>query len=277
MKYDWLYLCSDPEKLELTLRYLPAEPFEHLQTMYVGWCSHLDSPERFAALKLAVTTWAPPAWRVGFIDLSPLGEYLPTPLFTYWDNGKTRWSLGMKLLLPLAFNSPFLYTDDDVIVTRDPRALLYNGGWGSKGSFRFPSQKRGIAMQLFDAFGISFEGMDECYKEYNYHALDAGVFFSGANWNEASTKLWHTRLNQFSELPYIKTLTTNNLELRCLDQRFLTMWGYQQGWRQQTISNGFAPPSSISDSMLARHEFIHYKTSSKLSKSRWMAAFRARL
>jgi hypothetical protein len=38
------------------------------------------------------------------------------------------------------------------------------------------------------------------------------------------------------------------------------------------ISNGFAPPSAISQSLTRRHPFLHYKTSSKLSKSRWMKA-----
>jgi len=276
VKYDWLYLCNDPAKLRLTLEFLPSlKPYEGLDHLYVGYCSHMDPADRQQEL-IKTLKWHAPGWlKFGTIDLSEKkGDELPGGLYGYWSTGKTRWSLAMKLLVPFCFekdslyDGPFLYTDDDVIVTRDPIALLGVVGWGSKGSFRFPFTKRGIADELFAAFhqyGLS----ERPYEKYNAHALDAGVFWSGT---EFSVSDWRRWLRQFAACDYIKKLTTNNLELRCLDQRFLTMFGIVSGWRQETITNGFAPPRAITPPMLARRPFLHYKTSSKLSKARWMSA-----
>ena len=255
MRYDWIYLCSNPKRLELTLRLLPRTPFVDLDRMIVGYCSHLDG-DVWRMLEMTASQWKPNWLNLEVHDLSGLGAHLPDELVQYWHNSKSRWSLGVKLVLPYAVCGPYLYTDDDVIVSRDPHDwLMYS--FGSKGCFRFAGKKQGIAAQLFDAFGLRYE---PAWRHYDDNALDAGVWFQKYHDN------WDERLADFAKLPYLLDLTTNNLELRCLDQRFLTCFGIEHGWDRRTIGNGFAP-CEVSERMLNRHPFFHYKSS---SKEEWM-------
>lgn len=271
--YDWVYLCSDPRRLALTLRLLPNEPFDGLNRMVIGWCSHLDPVVRGDVLRQQADFYAP-TWlkpHIEVVDLSPLACYLPAGLHRYWSNGKSRWSLGVKLVLINAMLTapyqyrPYLYTDDDVIVPQDPAPLLAQGSFGSKGCFRFAGNKAYIAEQLFEAFMLDTNGYMNSWQRYDAHALDAGVWFDAHPDSE-----WHHRLRELAKLPYVQGLGTANLELRCLDQRFLTCYGMGRGWRQQTIGNGFAPPAAIKPSLLANKYFFHYKSQSKL---KWMQLF----
>ena len=270
--YDWLYLCSNPQRLALTLRELPQEPFVGLDTMRLCWASHLDPDYRGGELAVYAERYAPAWLRCRTFDLSQLQAKLPSRLSTYWDNPKKRWALGMKLLMPyVAEGKPYLYTDDDVLVTSDPQPWMTNS-FGSKGCFRFEGRKQSIAAQLFDAFelpyGTGWPPMVGCqlaepaWKKYDRAALDAGVWFQKYNDD------WTERLYSFAEMPYLLDLTTRNLELRCLDQRFLTAFGIKHGWDVRTIGNGFAPPAIATERMLHRHPFFHYKSQ---SKDRWMA------
>lgn len=269
MTYRWVYLCNNPERLKLTLQFLPREPFKNMGTMTVGYCSHLDPPERADELHSMMDRWRPKGWLCSVTDLSPLGQHLPPGLQAYWSTGKSRWSLGVKLLLPFIDpNRPLLYTDDDVIVPQDPWPLLEQGSFGSKGCFRFGYKKQDIQRQLVVCFKHYCGGILDG-KWYDEHALDAGVWYM----REGMTNAWQQRLQDFSELPYIKQLTTGDLELRCLDQRFITLFGMEHGWRQQTIRNGFAPPQKLRDSFFNTY-FIHYKSQSKAA---WMNVLTAYL
>lgn len=277
MTYDWLYLCGDPAKLHITLDYLflQGKELTGLNKMVVGYCSHLDPVGRREELQSVIwhrrPGWIPCELR----DLSYLGEAsLPRELKHYWSTGKTRWSLAVKLVIPAMFTGPFLYTDDDVVMFSDPIDMLSFHGWGSKGSFRLPSQKRYVAEQIWDAIGIPRTADTDATHAYNDHALDAGVFWSGESWADHTRDSWLEYLKKFATCDYIQRLTVRDLELRCLDQRFLTSFGLLYGWDRMTISNGFAPPERISESLTRRHPFLHYKTSSKLSKARWMDALR---
>ncbi len=273
MTYSWAYLCSNPWRLSLTLRLLPKEPLVGLGTMQICWASHLDQVELPNRLIEVLKVHAPAWLHWQLVDLSMLHDELPDGLRAYWNTGKNRWSLGMKLLIPFAIAPPYLYTDDDVIIGRDPWSLLENSsGFGSKGCFRFPANKHSIARQLFTAFDLVGPGWDDTVQAdneigyaardvYNTHALDAGVWF------HRYPDDWRERLERFAELPYLRELTTRNLELRCLDQRFLTCFGLKHGWDAITIGNGFAPPARVSERMLTRHPFFHYKSQSKAT---WM-------
>lgn len=275
MQYDWLYLCGDPAKLHITLDYLflQGKPPEGLRKMIVGYCSHLDPVGRREDLESVILHRRPGWMQIEVQDLSYLDIMLPNSMLKYWSTGKTRWSLAVKTLIPTIFSGPFLYTDDDVVMFSDPIASLSINGWGSKGSFRLPVQKRYVAEQIWDALSLR-SSQSTPTEDYNNHALDAGVFWSGRTWTQTTARRWDSMLRQFASCDYIQYLTTNDLELRCLDQRFLTTFGFVMGWDRMTISNGFAPPSQISTSLTKRHPFLHYKTSSKLSKGRWMDALR---
>src|SRR6185369_5496228 len=80
-------------------------------------------------------------------------------------------------------------------------------------------------------------------RHYDAVAMDAGVWFDPGN--PSDKILWSYYLDRLAEANYVKTLTTQNLELRCIDQRFLTMFGLKRGWKPMTIGNGFAPPHSV--------------------------------
>lgn len=267
MTYDWAYLCNNPRRLAITLRCLPREPFAGLCFMNICWCSHLDPTTRVLELIDTANTHAPDwlAWQL--TDLSPLRRHLPAGLAPYWDTGKTRWSLGMKLLLPYAFPGPYLYTDDDVVVPHDPAPLMTNS-FGSKGCFRFAGKKRAVQEDLLDAFNLPRTLLAEQGSAwYDAHALDAGVWF------HLNPGDWKARLERFAQMPYLAALTTRNLELRCLDQRFLTGFGLAHGWDRVTIRNGFAPPRWLRDSFFNAY-FIHYKSQ---SKDAWMKLLEAYL
>ncbi len=268
MGYRWAYLCGDAKKLELTLRCLPREPLDGLDRFTVGWCSHLDPRYRSTELEQTLARFAP-TWlrdRAAVHDLSMLGRWLPKGLAAYWSTDKARWSLGVKLMVPAAFDGPLLYTDDDVLVLKDPAPLLAQGSFGSKGCFRFGYKKIHVVEQLYQAFDLEdwrLPGSDRLSALYDRYALDAGVFYAH------NTANWENRLHRFARCPYIESLTTRNLELRCLDQRFLTMFGIEHGWRQQSIGNGFAPLRVFKP---GHHTFFHYKSSSKLA---WMKVIEA--
>jgi hypothetical protein len=259
--YSWVYLCSNPRRLAITLRCLPKEPFIGLQRMNICYLSHLDPDDAGIVLYQVAQQWAPPWLNWATVDLSHYENRLPDAIHRiYWSTGKSRWSLGVKLLFPYAFECPYLYTDDDVVVSRDPLELMTNS-FGSKGCFRFGWKKHDIAQQLFDAFDLPHGDIETAWGQYDARALDAGV------WYQKHPDNWAGALDAFSYMPYLADLTTRNLELRCLDQRFVTMFGIKHGWDQVTIGNGFAPPKQVTRRMLERHPFFHYKSQ---SKEAWM-------
>lgn len=286
MTYDWFYLCSDVERLKLTLRALPPT-LEGLRALHVCWASHLDPADRKAEIELTMGTHlvARPRCPIPCYDTLDLTTAVRTygrrypQLATYLDNAKPRWALGMKLLIPLLARGPYLYTDDDVLVTRDPHSLLEVGSFGSKGCYRFDGKKPMIAEQLFGAFDIPTDPVvlpgvvvyhNSPWRVYDWFALDAGVWFDA--WPSFAT--WSDRLERLAALPYVRELTTRNLELRCLDQRFLTCYGLAHRWTPRSISNGFAPPAAIRPEFFANKTFFHYKSA---SKPRWMRLIREHL
>lgn len=259
MIYDWAYLCNNDRRLAITLRALPKEPFADLKTMHICWASHLDHPSRPESFAMTAASLAPSWLNWKITDLSSVADRVPSQLQTYFKNDKARWALGMKLFLPYVLGTPYLYTDDDVLVFKDPLPLMFNS-FGSKGCFHLSYGKRDIATQLFDAFDLQPNELP-AHVHYNYGAMDAGVWF------HKYPDDWRYRLECFATMPYLLDLTTRNLELRCLDQRFLTCFGIKHGWDAITIGNGFAPPTKLRDTFGTKQTFFHYKSS---SKERWM-------
>lgn len=271
--YDWIYLCSDPRRLAITLRTLPPT-LPGLRTMHIGWLSHLDPASRGLELLMTAKRWAPPCVNdVEITDLSTLEPLCPRVLLPYYGRGfsKNRWTLGVKLLLPIAFTTrPFLYTDDDVLLTSDPSPLMHNS-FGTSGNFKFfKGQTRlyDIATQLADAMGCSERG-EVAAAHYDARILDAGVFFV------RDARHWAHALTRFARCPYILDLDPTGHEFRRLDQRFLTAFGIKHGWdrlhRAWDRRNCYSHPTKFTIPNLVKGTvFVHYKTGRH--KADWMTA-----
>lgn len=285
VSYHWVYLCSDPRRLGITLRLLPRDGMIGLREMSICYMSHMDPPELADSLYEAVVKHAP-AWLNWCIrDLTPgLANLAPSNLLAYCgaynNRRKPRWNLGFKLLLPLYFEPPFLYTDDDVLVIQDPQPLMTNS-FGTSGNFKFFKDNRRLfplAGELATAFfdrstslvqDELFRHPDKMASLYDERILDAGVWFI------KYPDDWDYRIKRFAELPYLSGLDETSHEFRRQDQRFLTMFGILHGWdvlnKAPQRRNCYSHPSKFTlDSLVKGTYFVHYKTGRH--KADWMTA-----
>lgn len=255
----WIYLCSDPRKLEMTLRYLPELNVE----LCVIYCSHFKQVTHDELFRV-MAKWAPKwlAWHL--FDMSTAGNLMPAGLQRYYfgQSGSKVQTLGVKLVLPLAFTPPFVYTDDDVLLLQQP--MQHPLGYGNRGSYRFKGEHLAIRRQLSQAFELP-----ELIEEFDQHVIGAGVWYipESANWTE--------RLQAFSELPYVQTM--RGREFFCLDQRFITAFGMEHNWQQVGLPifrRTFFPPSKLPRNVFDC-TFLHYGSGS--NKGRWLDMFEANL
>lgn len=276
--YDWLYLCSDPRRLAITLQLLPPE-MRQLRSMQICYCSHLDGPGRVAELHNTATEFAPKWLKFDVRNLSPLVQYCPPQLKKYYyGTGKARWALGVKLLLPFLYPEdwrPFLYTDDDVLVVDDPYFLMMNS-FGTAGNFKFfKGNKRlfPLAQELMSLTSLNYSSaLDAPHvpaDTYDANIMDAGIFFM------KYPDDWREMLDRFAALPYLSGLDTESHEFRRIDQRFLTVFGIQHGWDKLTKApqrrNCYSHPTKFRIPTLVKGTtFVHYKTGQH--KADWMAA-----
>lgn len=245
--------------------------------MVIGWLSHLDVPKLGDELAYVMRTEAPDwmDWSVrdlsNFRCPSQLEEYFTSP------TRKPRWSLGVKLLIPLEFTAPLLYTDDDVIICQDPQALMderqlgpldMGPSFASGGNFPFFKHRdrvRYIADQLGQAMEIS-----DVFERYDARILDAGFFFLSAQ----DCEDWAERLERFAALPYIGDLDPESHEFRRLDQRFLTAFGLRRRVRRLCSAplrrNFLTPPPKNVRGAITDTFFVHYM--SRQYKAAWMDA-----
>ena len=271
MKYDWVYLCSDPRRLEMTLKFLP-EYLPGLEQMHVVFCSHFNQVTH-SDFKAVLNQWQPTWLPIDVIDLSGWGgSLMPQGLQNYFRNdvgpggdGRVK-TLGCKLLLPIIFQTPLLYTDDDVLMLRDPIKLYRQyGEYGNRGSFRLEGKKRDVLEDIAEAFDVPE------YTEYpalfDANIIGAGIFFIAAHRN------WKSRLERFSRCPYIGRLRNKGREFFCLDQRFITAFGLEHGWKQIGLKEGFRR-TFLAGKKLPRNffedaTFVHYGCAPK-DKAKWV-------
>jgi hypothetical protein len=116
----------DARKIELMFAWLPEEPWPWLKQMII--VTHRDHPRLLHDISQSVTEcgkgW-PVRVRTDIQEREAIRTFdLPPPLETFFEH-----SLGVKILQPLVTPPPLLFTDDDIIITRDPATLLLNT-WG---------------------------------------------------------------------------------------------------------------------------------------------------
>lgn len=273
--YRWLYLCSDPRRLAITLRSLPSGAFAHLDNMTVLYCSHLDGPTHRRALVDTASQWAPSWLNVKVQDATPFGKYLPDGVLQqYFAHPKKRWGLGVKLTLPWIADGPYLYTDDDVLVPQDPWLVMreHIDGFGTSGNFKFfkgSTRLEPFARELMSVIGHG--QIANAGALYDRYILDAGIWFDCL----AMTTSWETQLKKFAALPYLQNVKVDSHEFRRIDQRFLTLYGIEHDWYCLTRSferrNCYSHPTKFTLSSVAKGTgFVHYKTGRH--KADWMTA-----
>lgn len=225
--YEWFYLTTSPTFLSLTLDWLPREGMRGLGRMVVV---AYDLPRRLQDnLRRACEACAPGwlDWEVRDVteQARDIGKTIPGRFATHLDNPKPRWSLGIKQLVPLLVPAPVLYTDDDVLVVRDPAPMIEAGPFimynGLDHMSISPRDVR-TCEQLAHCFGLPTP-WDPC--DYNERSVDTGVWYA----DEAEN--WLPTLRAYWRLPFLEEpdAGTNLFRINCL--RWGTAWSTAHGWR----------------------------------------------
>lgn len=252
-KVTWVYTCMKPAFFDLTLRWLPEEPWPWLKEMKV-----ITSYKRAdLAIDLeAIRSIIRPDWPITIEHDFFAEEYariIHPEFFEYTQN-----SLGVKLAIPTYIKPPFFFTDDDVIIASDPRLYIdgCNLPWGSKSGL----DNIGESVRDLDDLGHFAHAFRARMPREMFNAgrTDAGVWYLPAvNVDEYSGVL-----KRFFAETHIPSLHGNRR--RILDQRFLSMWilthdGFP---RKSPVYRAYAtralPKKVMPDSV-----FIHYCASSQ--------------
>jgi hypothetical protein len=268
MNYDWVYLCSDIEKLKLTLQTLGEEPYTDLRRMIL---IHCDQDLAFDVEARSLThSWLDIEVRDITKEADALAAKLSPRFMDYYRNPRPRWALGVKMLLPMLFEPPFLYTDDDVLMPVDPHPLLIREFATAQPLDRLPWSI--TAMHMTDEISQIFGFEDFDITDYNGYKVDCGTFYI------TDRRDWWDKLNAWWESKFVHTLKARSNDFRLQDQRFLTAWVFKYGWKRLNASDDYRPyvrPFRITTPNIERCKcthFIHYGAG--LTKPEYMAHFR---
>ncbi len=272
--YTWVYMCNDPSKLQLTLRALPKEPLQELNLM---WVVTDEKNKHMHQDMLRAIEWFPCHVTISSDEhlinyaYRQLPVHPPMALRDYVDNPKPGWALGIKLLTPLFIKGPVLFTDDDVLVLKDPIELIRAGSFGTgqhTNSYNPDSTNTYRELTAFwDAIGAPGEA--DAY-EYNDGSMDAGIWYVDGNRQDYAEKLC-----DFFACPLLDTFARHMGKFRTLDQRFLTLYGLIHHWRSLRTSKERiifvqrfdAIPESAYKHVTNRDSFfVHYCASSHKSQ-----------
>lgn len=206
----WVYTTVDPMKLVISAMYMSPRQYETIKTF------QLIAPARLEKQLRTITDTILPNWNVGFTSDESLDELAPSV-------NMLAYSLRAKLLYPLALNGPFLFTDDDVIVTKNIDPVLDKGPfWSGMGFDRLnPKNSRDDTELeiLNEVFGTRM-GRDE----YNANHTDSAVVHYDIHANDRS--LYSSLLQDYFTHPLnVEILKERYVHRkRYRDQRFQTMW-----------------------------------------------------
>lgn len=119
----WVVTCMDDRKLRLMLRWLPDEPWDWVDEMVI--VTHRNRPDDLLRCQKVAEHWRP-EWpivcRTDEVEERELANIeAPYPLEMFFQH-----SLGVKILSALTHDAPMLFTDDDMVVQRDP-SYLFDG------------------------------------------------------------------------------------------------------------------------------------------------------
>jgi hypothetical protein len=213
----------DGRKLALLLRWLPEEPWSWLDRILV--ITHRDRPdlvEELIDIKREYGRHWPIDIRTDRSEETALDIIdAPPALRTYFQH-----LLGVKLMLPVTLKTPLLFTDDDVIVTRDPEDLIAtNLPWFSHSGLDGYTETA-KDLEAFDTVRRSFDLYGINLREFNRRRTDAGVWFLPT----LDRTLYIRCLHRYFSDPHVVAVSHDvgtapcghTQRFRKLDQRFLS-------------------------------------------------------
>lgn len=231
MIYDWIYLCNEPSFLRLMLAKMPRQRFKGLGKFVVVTNERNVEliPELHATIQESghpntfpydvVHDGAMIDETVRVLNLSPEAKI-----------AFSLYPLSVKLCIPWWFTRAtewILYTDDDVLVLRDPIDLtrpkpLWGNMNGIGSRFRAGNWKHDLQVEaLNEIFDLTFD-----IAHYNRHRMNGGT------WTFQRDDEYLKYLRRFWEHPFYRTAHINlaKTEHWLLDQRFLTgYWNLRDG------------------------------------------------
>jgi hypothetical protein len=184
---------------------------------------------------------------------NPLPDYSAAtgyPHLSNYDGEK----LGYKLGVPYVVRAPFLYTDDDIVVRRDPTYLLGDTPWVSGHRMFYLVDEVELA-----AYARAFSVAPVSMEHWRSLRTDGGVWYAPRldvrRWNDTLRRSWCET----------QQLARTGHRYRQFDQRFLTMWNIAQG-------GGVLPFVGNYKLLIGRqlprtvptHTFVHYAVGGEL-------------
>lgn len=253
-EYVWAYTCTKPEFFELTLMYLPDFPFKNLTQMLICCPKALVSTLEEIALRVR------PKWPIRFI----LDEWVDRDFVDDYEHALREYSLRHKLLMPVVIGERnILFTDDDVIVQRDPHDLIQSGAFWSSMSFD--------RLSLSEADRRELEVLNEVFStnirldEFNACRTDAGIWY----FHNTQPKKYEALLRSYFDHPWNLEVIrgTSRHRPRYRDQRFLTMYfhEFERGLRNTADVRiwGSKFEKRSPKTRMPNETFIHYAASSQ--------------
>lgn len=272
--YSWVYLCNNADMLRLALMALPeAIPYSMTSMLIVVNKRNEHLVPDFKRIVAESDTYIDGAVDSFIVTDDILIErakkrmgWFPDSLRDYvWSPCDTpNCSLGIKLLLPLAVSGAMLYTDDDVMILRDPYRLIQDGPFCTGHHFNSYGLDSTSSTDEVNQFASAMGLTDFTTYDYNQAMMDAGIWFVDQRDD------WHIKLHKFFSCPIINSMRRNVTRFRCLDQRFITLYGALHGWRRlhhnaerlMVMQKPDKAPKLMYDNIRSRkYTFVHYGAS----------------
>jgi hypothetical protein len=261
--WQWFITCYKSKYVELLIKFLPRDMSTCRELrVYVG-----DDAEPGTMGRIVTAAMDRPDWKISVAHAPKVEQWMPDPLKEYFD-----WHGGaaQKVVMPLLADGPMLFTDDDMVLLRDPSPLLSNTAWGSKSwldRIAVPS-----AAQTVLAAYENYPGpvnMDRWLAR----TTDAGVYWLP---DRLDPLAYQQALVMFFSSDYAYSAVEHERirgkkgKAWKLDQRFLTAWLYHNGGPNLGPPHYRCMMGQVQKSLPRKATFMHYLAQGKDRIVEWL-------
>ncbi len=262
----WVITCVNQPYLELLLSWLPERPWPWVRQVLV--LTRRDDPDLRRDLKETVT-YARPLWpvRVETDDVYYFildGIDAPPALRTFFEH-----SLGVKVMVPLLVQPPMLFTDDDVVVTRDPSYIFESGLVAASYSGLDGLTETAKDLATLESICSTF-GLDVDLKTYNAGRTDEAVWYLPS----IDRDDYAARLRSYFTHPHVVSVSQDmgtaphghTQRFRKIGMRFMSGYVIRRGALQLRSPNYRALATKETPKSVPDATFIHYCSSGQKMK-----------